>query len=175
MKKNILLILLFCSTFVGAQNVAFVSQDSILASIPQFKENMTRIDELTKGYQEEIKIAKEKITENIQKLLANYNVVQTETIEDVKKRMSSKDISNFDLLLEEDKFIEKKAKNYETLLESDYNATVKPILDKINTTIATYAKKNKIEVVYILEQIKPALAYVDSKKYITTQIIKALK
>ena len=175
MKKNILLILLFCTTVVAAQNVAFVSQDSILASMPKFKENMTRLDELKKGYQEEIKIAKEKITEKLQKLLSNYNVVETETIEDVKKRMNSNDISNLDLLIEEDKFIDKKAKNYDLLLESDYNSNVKPILDKINTTIATYAKKNKIELVYILEQIKPALAYVDSKKYITTQIIKALK
>jgi Skp family chaperone for outer membrane proteins len=78
-------------------------------------------------------------------------------------------------LIDEDKLIDKKANNFEMVLNSDYKANVQPILDRVNKAIAIYATKNKIDVVYILEQIRPALAYFDAKKDITTIIIKALK
>ena len=79
------------------------------------------------------------------------------------------------MLIDEDKLIDKKANNFEMVLNSDYKANVQPILDRVNKAIAIYATKNKIDVVYILEQIRPALAYFDAKKDITTIIIKALK
>ncbi len=78
-------------------------------------------------------------------------------------------------MIDEDKLIDKKANNFEMVLNSDYKANVQPILDRVNKAIAIYATKNKIDVVYILEQIRPALAYFDAKKDITTIIIKALK
>jgi Skp family chaperone for outer membrane proteins len=175
MKKIIILFVLFFASQLKAQNVAFVSQENILATMPKFKENTTRIDSLKKVYIAEINVAKEKISTAFQTLLTSYKVTEKETLEEVKKRMNATDVSKLELLIDEDKLIDKKAKNFEMVLNSDYAATVQPILDTINNTISSYAVKNKIDVVYILEQMKPALAYIDKKKDITQVIIQTLK
>lgn len=173
--KISLLVLMFCfSGFLSAQNVAFVSQDSILASIPDYKMNLAKIDSLKNVYRAEIKEAKDKVNDKLEIILASYMVQQNEDLETLKKRMTANDVSKLELLLEEDKFIEKKVKNFDLLLSSEYAATVQPIIDKVNNTIENYAVKNKLYAVYILEQMRPALAYYDRKKDITQLIIKTL-
>ena len=89
--------------------------------------------------------------------------------------MNVNDVSKLELILEEDKFIEKKVKNYELLLSTEYKTLVQPILDKVNSAISTYATKNKLDAVYILEQMRPALAYMNKNKDVTQVIIQALK
>jgi hypothetical protein len=96
MKKIIILFVLFFASQVKAQNVAFVSQENILATMPKFKENTTRIDSLKKVYIAEIDVAKEKISTAFQTLLTSYKVTEKETLEEVKKRMNATDVSKLD-------------------------------------------------------------------------------
>lgn len=162
------------TSLVSAQNIAYVSQERILETLPKFKENSIRIDSLKKAYLEDIKLAKEKVSVDFQRLLANYKVTNKETLEEIKKRMNKSDLSKLEIIEEEDKLIDKRTKNYEVVLNADREATIQPIIDTINKTVSSYATKNKIDMVYILEQISPALAYVDKNKDITAKIIELL-
>ncbi len=174
-KKSLILLFAFFATVSNAQNIAYVSQDSILASIPNYKKNLTRLDSITKSYQTEINESKKKLDSKLAGLLKTYNVKENEDLKTIKSRMTPADTSSLGILIDEDKIITKRAKSYEQNVSEKFNKEVQPILDRINKSIQDYAIKNKLDMVYIWEQIRPTLAYLDPKKNITKTIIKTLK
>jgi Skp family chaperone for outer membrane proteins len=61
------------------------------------------------------------------------------------------------------------------MIETMYEHKVQPILNRINQIIEDYAKAKNIKVVFTLENISPALAYIDKGVNITDEIIKRLQ
>lgn len=175
MKTKITSILFLVSISIYCQNCAYIHQDSILASLPNYKMNMIKIDSISKVYQNEIKTAKEEWNSKLADLLKPYNVKEKETIDIIKKRMTAIDTSKLSIMIDEDKLLNKRAQNYDLMLSTLYKSDVQPLLDKVNSAVETYAKTNKIDIVYILEQLRPALAYVDRRKNITKKIIDKIK
>lgn len=175
MKKILFLVLLSISAVSYSQNFAYVQQDSILASIPTYKTSIESIDKASKGYQEEIQKAKAELSDKLQNLLKPYNVKENENLATIKARMSKIDTTSLGIMMEDDKIIQKKAKNYDSNLKLQYQREIQPSLDKVNAAIKSFATKNKIDVIYILEQLRPALAYIDEKKNITKKIVESLK
>lgn len=70
--------------------------------------------------------------------------------------------------------VEKASKNYDLMIKTIYEQKVQPLLDNVNRTIEEYAKANNIIIVYTLENISPALAYIDKGIDITDEINKKL-
>jgi Skp family chaperone for outer membrane proteins len=174
-KKLLILTITLFTVFANAQSIAYVHQDSILAAMPNYSKNAARLDSITKSYQQDIKAAKDKLDQNLAGLLKSYNVKENEDLKTIKARMKAADTSSLSIMIDEDKIITKRAKSYEQIVSEKYKKDIQPSLDKINKAIQDYAVLNKLSMIYIWEQIRPALAYLDPKKNVTKAIIKALK
>jgi Skp family chaperone for outer membrane proteins len=145
--------------------------DSIFSALPNYKSNVVKIDSISKEYQKEIKTAKEQWESKFNSLLKPYDVKQNEDLALLKTRMTSVDTSRLSILIDEDKLIAKRAQNYDLMLKTMYDNDVQPLITKVSKTIEDYAKLNKIDVVYVIEQLNPAVAYIDRRKNITKKII----
>jgi Skp family chaperone for outer membrane proteins len=171
MKTKFILLFGLISISLFSQNSAYVHQDSILGSLPNYNKKMVSLDSIGKGYQNEIKSAKVQWNSKLADLLKPYNIKENEDIKMVKTRMSAIDTSKLEILIDEDKLLSKRAQNYDLMINTLYKNDIKPMLDKVNTVIEEYARLNKLDVIYIIEQIKPMVAYIDKRKNITKKII----
>lgn len=174
MRIKTTLVSLFFVSFFYAQNVSYVHLDSIFSAIPNYKSNVMKIDSIGKEYQKEIKSTKEQWESKLNTLLKPYNVKENEDINLIKSRMSTIDTSKLSILVDEDKLISKRAQNYDLMLKTMYDSDVKPLINKVTICIEQYAKLNKIDVVYVIEQLSPAIAYIDKRKNITKKIIEKI-
>jgi Skp family chaperone for outer membrane proteins len=175
MKTKLVIFSLLYSMVLSAQNFAYIQQDSILKSVSNYEKTLISIDSVSKSYQKEIKTMQEEWNIKVGLLLKPYNVKENENIDSVKSRMTAIDTTKLSILLDEDKIFIKRAKSYDEIVKQKYQTEVQPILNRVNNAITTYAKKNKIDVVYVIENLRPALAYIDKKKNITGVIITMLK
>lgn len=160
---------------VKTQSIAYVSQDTLLMQLPGYIKALTENDSLNKYYSAEVSEELEKLNNKINNLFTPYNPKENETVEAVLQRLSNSDKSKFELLRKESEMLDEKTKTYNELVGLHYNEKVMPLLNKLNKTIADYAAKNKIDAVLIIEQIGPALAYINQSKNITNNIIILLK
>jgi Skp family chaperone for outer membrane proteins len=167
-------LLLVCSS-ISAQSIAYIRQDTLLAETPNYVKFINENDSIKKFYTDEIKLEFEKLDKKIDNLLRPYNPKEGETIEDLKARFSAADLTRLELLQKESEMLEQKTKSYNQLLSMHYAEKIQPLLDKINSEISKYSVKNKIDMVFILEEIGPKLAYINDKKDITNDIIKLIK
>jgi Skp family chaperone for outer membrane proteins len=75
MKHFLNIALFLVNSFVMSQNIAYVSQDSILAFIPEYKKNSERINDLTTNYQKEIQESRLKVSKQVEELLSDRKSV----------------------------------------------------------------------------------------------------
>lgn len=177
MKKNILTLVLvaFAGTVFAQSNFAYIYRDSVLMATPKYVDNIKKIDSLQKTYAKEIKDTQEQLNGKLGALLKGYNVKENENIDQIKSRMTAVDTTSLSLLMQEDKMMQTKAKSYDNLVNFAFQKDVQPLLDKVNKAIEKYAVTNKIDMVYMMEDIQPAVAYINRKKNITKIIIEAVK
>lgn len=175
MKKVLFILSTICFLNLSAQKTAYIEQTELLKSLNGYEENVKLVDSTKQVYNKEIQDAQKKLNEKIQNLLKNYKVTENDTDETLKAKLSDIDKSKFELYQEENKLIEKSVKNFDLILKGLYNEKIQVLLNKLNKTIETYAKANKIDMVFILENLGSALAYIDKSKNITEEIKKTLK
>ncbi|WP_396225401.1 OmpH family outer membrane protein [Flavobacterium sp.] len=149
-----------------AQQV-YIYKDSLVVSAKGYVAKKASLDSVQKVYTEEVQNFRTKAQENYTALVTPYAPKEGETIEQLKARMSAIDAEKLTLLQEEDKLLETRIKSYNSQLEQQYNRDLKPIMDTIDAVIATYAKKNKIDFVFVMEELAKSLAYVNKGKNIT--------
>ena len=70
--------------------------------------------------------------------------------------------------------LEERKKSYNEILDAHFKQNIRPRINKLNGIIEAYAAKNKYDMVFILEEIAPSLAYVNKGKDITPAIIREL-
>jgi Skp family chaperone for outer membrane proteins len=155
--------------------IAYIEQTKILKSLQNFEQNTKEVDSLKQTYAKEIQENTIALNEKINVLLKPLQLNDTETIETIKAKLKDNDLAKFDLYLQENELIEKASKNYDLMLKTIYEQKVQPLIDKVNVTIEEYAKSNDIKIVLTLENISPALAYIDKGVDITEIIIMKLK
>jgi Skp family chaperone for outer membrane proteins len=174
--RKIVLFVVFILGFnnLAAQN-AYISIDSIYATIPNYIEKLEQIRATAKNYQTEITESRTQNQEKLNQLVGPYNPQKNETFDQIKVRMKETDVLQLELLVDEDKTISKKEESYNKIIQLDYEKAIKPDIEKVNAVIAKYAKSKKLEAVYIIEQLNPALQYVNPEKIATNEIIALLK
>jgi len=175
MKKMILILCVLCSTHIFSQQIGYVYSDSILLSIPEYGRSVNRLDSLKKAYSKELEQNRTSLQQRYEALVKNYKPTEKESIVSLRARMSQADTISLGLLLEEDKMIQKKAWSYESMTKLVYARDVQSVLDLLKKYISEYAVNNKLTAVYVMEQIRPTLVYIDPKKDITKAIIERLK
>lgn len=150
--------------------VAYVEQSKLLKTLSGFEQNTKELDSIKQVYTNEIKENLQQLDGKIKELLKPYQFNENETLESIKSKLKENDLAKLDLYIQESELIDKSSKNYDLMIKTLYNQKVQPLLDKLNAAIEEYAKTNNIQMVYILENISPALAYVNKGINITENV-----
>lgn len=158
-----------------AQKTAFIDRDSVLSVTPGYIEKVTAFQQERNKYVQEIQAEKNQLDEMAQKLLSKYTPQENETLGQIKQRMTPADTLQLQIITDENRLMEKKSKTYEDMLSLTFKKEVQPILDQVNRIIEKYADDNKIDVVYSLREISPAVVYYSKNKNITATIIERVK
>ena len=162
-------------TRLSAQGNAFIRQDTLLSVLPGYQAKLKSLDSLKTVFSDELKAEQQKLEQKISALITPYNPQANETSESLLARLSPADASRYSIIQKEAALIEEKKKSYNEILDNYYKQNVQPLISKLNATIEGYAIKNKYDMVFILEDIAPALAYVNKGKDITLAIIQLIK
>jgi len=171
---KLLILLLICPTFIFGQKVAYISSDSILKQIPEYGLHIQKIDSMRRMLSRELETTQNSLQDQYNKITKPYFPKENETVEQLIKRMNPVDTLNLHQVLVSNRQLQEKKQLYDKLLQDSYKYDIQPILDRINATVSAFAKKNKIAVVFILEQIRNSAMYIDPKQNITNEIIKNL-
>lgn len=178
--KILSILILFPLVMVAQKNkpqesIAYIEETVILKAAVGFEKNTKEIDSLKTVYTKEIQESQSQLNTKLEALLKPYNFSKEMSLDEVKNKLKDTDKEKLELFLKENELLSKTGENYNMALKNKYDQKVQPILTKINTAIETYAKANGIKVVYTLEKIRPALAYIDKGVNITEEIVKAIK
>ncbi|KXH83510.1 OmpH family outer membrane protein [Chryseobacterium kwangjuense] len=174
MKYTVFIFILFANV-LNAQNIAFANRTEILKSIPKYEESLKSIEEQNQKYSEEIKSLQEKLNENLKELTKGYSLEGVSDINQLKSILKDSDSLKFNLILQEKEFVEKKQEAYNNLLQSDYNRTIVPILDKVDVVINNFAIRKKYIAIYDFNTTSGDLIYLDKSKDVTKEIIAEVK
>ena len=176
MKKTVTLLLLaitsITSLSVSAQNVGYINSDSVLIMTPGYLEALQSVAKEENKYETELKNNQAELKNKLDALVSKYNVKEGETFASLKARMSPTDTLSLSMIQTENALVANKKKTYEAMISSTYAENVQPILDKVNATIADYAKKNGIDAIYAMENLGDQLVYLNKERIITADIIK---
>ena len=141
MKKIKFLILFFLITnYSLAQKFAYVDTDYILAKIPEYNQAQDKLDNYSKGWQEEIEMTMQKI----EKMYRSYQSEQILLTEEMKSAREN-------LIFAEEKKVQDLQIKYfgpEGMLFSKRQELIKPIQDKIYDAIQQVATNNKYSVIF---------------------------
>jgi len=175
MKKCVLLVLVLFSAHVFSQKTAYIYTDSVLLSVPYYKVKMVKLDSLRQNYTKEINAGIADVQSRYETLAAPYAPKKNESIQEIKKRMSTSDTLRVSLLEKEAIQWQEKRATYDKLIQTQYNQEIQPMLNKVNAVITDYAKANSLSAVYSFEQLRNLVVYIDPKQNITGVIVKKLK
>jgi outer membrane protein len=141
MKKIKFLILFFVITnYSLAQKFAYVDTDYILAKIPEYNQAQDKLDNYSKGWQEEIEMTMQKI----EKMYRSYQSEQILLTQEMKSAREN-------LIFAEEKKVQDLQIKYfgpEGMLFSKRQELIKPIQDKIYDAIQQIATNNKYSVIF---------------------------
>ena len=141
MKKIKFLILFFVITnYSLAQKFAYIDTDYILAKIPEYNQAQDKLDNYSKGWQEEIEMTMQKI----EKMYRSYQSEQILLTEEMKSAREN-------LIFAEEKKVQDLQIKYfgpEGMLFSKRQELIKPIQDKIYDAIQQIATNNKYSVIF---------------------------
>lgn len=174
MKSVFFILCVLCSVHTFSQ-VGYIYSDSVLHSIPAYGSSVSKLDSLKKAYSTELDQSRLSLQQRYQMLLKRYNPNEKESLPTLKARMSQADTISLGLLLDEDRMIQKKAVSYDSMIKLVYSRDIQSVIDLIKRTITEYALKNKLTAVYVMEEIRPTVVYIDPKQDITKAIIETLK
>lgn len=165
-----------CISFIStAQNFAYIKQNEVLKALPNYEKNILKADSIKKVFEAEFKVSNQDFNKKLSDLLKKYDVKENETIDVIQSRMSELDKARLDVLRKEEELQRKTEENYNMQLNEFYQKNVQNLLDKLNSEIEKYAKANKLDAVFIYENLRTSLAFIDVKKDITAEIIKRIK
>ena len=141
MKKLLLITFLgFFSITEYAQKFAYVDTDYILAKIPEYNQAQDKLDNYSKGWQEEIEMTMQKI----EKMYRSYQSEQILLTEEMKSAREN-------IIFAEEKKVQDLQIKYfgpEGMLFSKRQELIKPIQDKIYDAIQQIATNNKYSVIF---------------------------
>lgn len=169
-----ILLFLFISLSGYSQSNAYIRRDTLLKVMPGYVQKTEEFNALNKKYSEEIKADRERINQKVVELLSAYKPAAEETVESLLGRLSKPDASRYAMMEKEAALVDEKAESYNELLDMHYKQNIQPLLDKLNGEIEKYAVKNKIDMVFIFEEIAPSLAYINKGKDITPAMISII-
>jgi Skp family chaperone for outer membrane proteins len=161
----------FVNLTANAQKTAFINESKVLEKLPGYAKAMKETDSIKKLFVLEIEESTKKLNTKISALIQNYSIKNNETLEEIKNKLTVSDKNKFELFQEEAKLLEKQSLNKNEEYEALYKSKVAVLLDKVNKVTSEYCKQNKIDALFKLDVMNPALAFYNEKNDVTNQII----
>lgn len=173
MKTKIFLLSLFLFSLLSyAQSTAFISREKLFSQLKGYTVKQAAADTLKLQLSREVQQQQAGLQKKYQELISPYNPKNNETSEAIKVRMSKMDQEKYKLLLEEQKMQEKRIMSFNMQLEELYKKDLKPYAEKVETVLREYSQKNKIDMIWYLEDVYKALPYYNKSNDITQIIIE---
>ena len=164
------------SQMIFAQsNVGFIYMDSVLTSYPGYNTAVYQYDSLRSVLNTELTNEQKKINQNNDAFLKKYSLRGGENIEEIMQLIAPSDTLAFSQLLEDNNVLNVRQKSYENLIRYLYNKDIDPIVQSVKNEIDIYAKKHKIDIVFIMENIEGTYVYLNSACDLTDEIIKRVQ
>ncbi len=167
MRKIFLTSVLFLMSIgLYAQKMAYIDTEYILKHIPDYKSSLTQVDGLSKQYQKEV----DDVFKDVDKMYKAYQADQVLLTDDMRRRRENDIIE-----------MEKKAKELQRQKfgpEGDLFQTraklLKPIQEKVTSTIAEVAKSKYIDFVFDKSSESTMMIYASSNFDISNDVITKL-
>lgn len=164
--KKITLFVLFWMSFLAAstaQRVGFVDMDKVLAAIPEYATAQSELEEQAERWRQEIA----KKYEEIDQLYRDYQAREPLMSDEARKEAQDK-IMNKE---KEARELQKKRFGPEGELFQKRQTLVKPIQEKVYTTIEKYAKERTFDFIFTAPD-GSVMLYANPDKDVTNDIIK---
>lgn len=175
MKTNILaLALILISIGSQAQSAALLSREKLFPQLKGFTEKQAAADTLRLQLSREVRKQQADLQKKYQDLMQPYAPKQNETREALEARMSKVDQERLKLLAEEQKLQDTRINSFNRQLDEKYARDIKPYMMQVEAAVRQYAEKNKIDMVWYIEDIRKALPYYNKATDITSLIADAV-
>lgn len=170
-RKTVLFFALMGMTTLGyAQNTALISREKLFTLLKGYSGKQAASDTLRVQLSKEVQQQQAGLQKKYQDLIQPYTPKQDETAEALQARMSKIDQEKFRLLVEEQKLQDTRIKSFNSQLDELYARDLKPYIIQVEAALQQYARKNKIDMVWYLEDVAKALPYYNKEKDITAVI-----
>lgn len=175
-KIKFLFVFLFLFVFFDSfsQKSAFINETKLLKATSGYEVAVAQMDTLKLQMQTELKEAQNVLSNKASNLFKAYSFSNAATTEQIQDKLSETDKKKFELLQEEGQLIEKQAKAKEEEYQQIYKQKVGTILERVNTVVKEYCKKNKIDILYKIDVLQLAIAYYDERKDITNSLVELI-
>lgn len=174
-RKTVLFLALMGMTTLGyAQNTALISREKLFTLLKGYSGKQAASDTLRVQLSKEVQQQQAGLQKKYQDLIQPYTPKQDETAEALQARMSKIDQEKFRLLVEEQKLQDTRIKSFNSQLDELYARDLKPYIIQVEAALQQYARKNKIDMVWYLEDVAKALPYYNKEKDITAAIAEAV-
>ena len=174
-RKTVLFFSLLGMTTLGyAQNTALISREKLFTQLKGYSGKQAASDTLRMQLSREVQQQQANLQKKYQELIQPYAPKQNETAEALQARMSKMDQEKFKLLVEEQKLQDTRIKSFNTQLDELYARDLKPYIVQVEAVLQQYARKNKIDMVWYLEDVAKALPYYNKEKDITAAIAETV-
>ncbi|WP_199117039.1 OmpH family outer membrane protein [Pedobacter sp. ASV28] len=164
MKKVILASFLFLATLgASAQKMAYVDTEYILKHLPDYKSSLTQLEGLSKQYQKEV----DEVFVEVDKMYKSYQADQVLLTDDMRRRREN------DIIEKEKKAKELQRQKFgpEGDLFQTRTKLLKPIQEKVASTIAEIAKNKYIDFVFDKSSESTMMIYASSTYDISNDVI----
>jgi Skp family chaperone for outer membrane proteins len=159
----------------NAQKIAFVNETDVLNSIQGYQSAKEYCDSLNKVYSMDIQSQQETIEAKYNALLLGKKLSPNITIEELKEKMSDIEKMKLEILIQENSLLQKYKESKQSEFDKVYQEKVGVIVERVNKVMADYCKQNKIDALFKIDTISPALAFYNEKTDVSSVIINLLK
>ncbi|GAB1463640.1 OmpH/Skp family outer membrane protein [Pedobacter sp.] len=158
--------LLLFAIGASAQKMAYVDTEYILKHIPDYKSSLTQIEGLSKQYQKEI----DDVFKEVEAMYKAYQADQVLLTDDMRKRREN------DIIEKEKKAKELQRQKFgpEGDLFQTRTKLLKPIQEKVSSTIAEVAKNKYIDFVFDKSSESTMMIYASANFDISNDVIMKL-
>lgn len=174
MKSLFVFMFLLFTSYSYSQNIGYIHRDSVLYKTPNYLQNLRSIETLRNQYDSIIKAETNALQQRANKLFSKYPANKNEDFNALKAKLTPTELLELEELEKINKKIDNKKIANQKLIEIEQSKKIVPIIDKINKAITEYAEKNKIDIIYIIEDIKEKIAYINPNKNCTKGVLESI-
>ena len=154
------------------QSHCFIYKDSIYPKLYGYSAKLSAWDTTRQAYSQEVDNLRKEINNKYRLLLEPYQLTQSATKEQLNARLNDSDKVRYNLIVEEEDLLELRIKTYNSLLQKQYDMDIKPYIEKVDKALEQFALSNRVDFIWVMEELKYGLAYFNKSKDVSKIIVE---